>query len=80
MNIKFGKFELDNWISEKRIPSLSATGGFYQLYHFEPVGDNNFAAQLGDNQLGIEWMGHSANDHTRVSATCSVRTTEIQTW
>ena len=32
------------------------------------MGDNNFAAQLGDNQLGIQWMGHSANDHTRVSA------------
>ena len=32
------------------------------------MGDNNFVAQIGDNQLGIEWMGHSANDHTRVSA------------
>ena len=69
VNIKFGKFELDNWISEKRIPGLSAIGGEYQLYHFEPIGDNNFAGQIGDNQLGIEWMGHSANDHTRVSAT-----------
>jgi hypothetical protein len=68
VNIKFGKFELDNWISEKRIPSLSATGGIYQNYHFIPVGDNNFFAQLGDNQLGIQWLGHSANDHTRVSA------------
>jgi len=68
VNIKFGKLELDNWISEKRIPSLSKTGGFYQNYHFEPIGDNNFVAHLGDNQLGIEWMGHSVNDHTRVSA------------
>lgn len=68
LNIKFGKFELDNIISEKRIENLSSIGGFYQLYHFEPMGDNNGFAQIGDNQLGMEWMGHSANDRTRVSA------------
>ena len=69
LNIKFGKFELDNWISEKRIPSLSNTGGIYQNYHFIPVGDTNFFGQIGDNQLGLEWSGHSLNDHTRASAT-----------
>jgi hypothetical protein len=68
LNLKFGKFELDNFISEKRILNLSANGGSYQLYHFVPPGDNNTWAQLGDNQLGIEWSGHSANDHTRISA------------
>ena len=68
VNIKMGKFELDNFLSEKRILGLSNNGGFYQNYHFVPPGDNNSWAQLGDNQLGIEWMGHSANDHTRVSA------------
>jgi hypothetical protein len=68
LNLKFGKFELDNFISEKRILNLSANGGSYQLYHFVPPGDNNVWAQLGDNQLGIEWSGHSANDHTRISA------------
>jgi hypothetical protein len=68
-NVKFGKFELDNFLSEKRILGLSANGGSYQNYHFIPVGDNNVWAQIGDNQLGVEWMGHSANDHTRISAT-----------
>jgi hypothetical protein len=68
LNVKFGKFELDNFISEKRVLSLSANGGFYQLYHFIPPGDSNSFGQIGDNQLGIEWMGHSLNDHTRVSA------------
>ncbi len=68
LNIKFGKSELDNLVSEKRIYSISGNGGFYNLYHFTPVGDNNFAGQIGDNQLGLEWMGHSLNDHTRLSA------------
>jgi hypothetical protein len=68
LNIKFGKFELDNLISEKRIFAISANGGFYQLYHFVPPGDNNAFAQIGDNQLGLEWSGHSFNDHTRASA------------
>jgi hypothetical protein len=67
-NVRFGKFELDNFISEKRILGLSANGGSYQNYHFVPPGDNNMWAQLGDNQLGVEWSGHSANDHTRISA------------
>ena len=67
-NLRFGKFELDNFISEKRILGLSANGGSYQNYHFVPPGDNNMWAQLGDNQLGVEWSGHSANDHTRISA------------
>src|SRR6201994_4064769 len=35
-NIKVGKFELDNLLSEKRIVTLSANGGFYQNYHFQP--------------------------------------------
>jgi hypothetical protein len=68
LNIKMGKFELDNFLSEKRILGLSNNGGFYQNYHFAPLGDNNMWAQLGDNQLGLEWQGHSLNDHTRASA------------
>ena len=67
VNVKFGKFELDNLISEKRFLFLSANGGFYQTYHFVPVGDaNDFG--LGDNQIGVELMGHSANSYTRYSA------------
>jgi hypothetical protein len=73
LNVKVGKFELDNLLSEKRIVTLSANGGFYQNYHFQPwlspgVASPSYVFGLGDNQLGIEWMGHSANDRTRVSA------------
>lgn len=67
LNLKGGKFELDNVISEKRIMTLSGVGGFYRLYHFIPQGDSNFFGQLGDNQLGLEMMGHSLNDRTRYS-------------
>ncbi len=68
LNLKFGKFELDNLLSEKRILTLTGNGGIYQLYHFIPVGDGNIFGQMGDNQLGLEVMGHSLNDRTRYSA------------
>ena len=67
LNVKLGKFELDNLLSEKRILTLTGNGGIYQLYHFIPAGDANIFGQMGDNQLGIEVMGHSANDRTRYS-------------
>ncbi len=66
-NLKLGKFELDNIVSEKRVVTLSSYGGSFQMYHFIPVGDNNIFGQIGDNQLGLEWMGHSLNDRTRLS-------------
>jgi len=77
LNLKLGKFELDNLVSEKRTLTLTASGGAYQIYHFIPPGmtssgvsiaDGNIFGQLGDNQLGIEWLGHSLNDRTRISA------------
>jgi hypothetical protein len=68
INIKLGKFELDNLLSEKRILTLTGNGGIYQLYHFSPQGDGNVFGQMGDNQLGVELMGHSWNDRTRYSA------------
>lgn len=68
LNLKLGKFELDNLLSEKRILTLTGNGGIYQLYHFIPVGDGNIFGQMGDNQLGVEVMGHSWNDRTRYSA------------
>jgi len=68
LNVKVGKFELDSFISEKRTVTLSASGGAYQLFHFIPVGSGNIFGQLGDNQLGAEWMGHSFNGRTRLSA------------
>jgi hypothetical protein len=68
LNLKLGKFELDNLLSEKRILTLTGNGGIYQLYHFTPVGDGNIFGQIGANQLGAELMGHSFDDRTRYSA------------
>ncbi|HUO27316.1 MAG TPA: hypothetical protein VMU61_16730 [Candidatus Aquilonibacter sp.] len=68
INVKLGKFELDNLLSEKRILTLTGNGGIYQIYHFIPVGDGNIFGQIGDNQLGLELMGHSYDDRTRYSA------------
>jgi hypothetical protein len=79
LNIKFGKFELDNLLSEKRILTLSNTGGSYQNYHFQPLvtpgapgnpaaGESLYKFGIGDNQVGLEWMGHSKDDRTRISA------------
>jgi hypothetical protein len=68
LNFKLGRFELDNLLSEKRILTLTGNGGIYQTYHFMPQGDGNIFGQIGDNQLGMEYMGHSVDDRTRVSA------------
>jgi hypothetical protein len=72
LNIKMGKFELDNLLSEKRILTLSGVGGQYYNYHFQPFSQpgvpENYVFGIGDNQVGLEYMGHSANDRTRVSA------------
>src|SRR6202451_1614200 len=68
LNLKLGKFELDNLLSEKRILTLTGNGGVYQIYHFIPAGDGNIFGQMGDNQLGVEVMGHSWDDRTRYSA------------
>jgi len=66
LNLRFGRFEMDNLISEKRFLFLSANGGLYQIYHFNVPGSiNNFG--YGDNQIGVELAGHSANSYTRYS-------------
>ena len=65
-NLKFGHYELNELISEKRFLFLSNNGGIYQSYHFVPPGDSNDFG-LGDNESGIELMGHSANSYTRYS-------------
>jgi hypothetical protein len=69
LNVKVGKFELDNIVSEKRILTLSGNGGSYQGYHFQPVTEDTslFTFGIGDNQLGVELSGHSRNDYTRYS-------------
>ena len=72
VNIKLGKFELDNLLSEKRILTLTSVGGSYQNYHFQPFVapgvTEGYTFGIGDNQDGVEWMGHSKDDRTRVSA------------
>lgn len=65
-NVKFGKFEMDNLISEKRFLFLSANGGLYQIYHYDVPGTTNDFG-YGDNQLGVELAGHSKNSYTRYS-------------
>src|ERR1700731_248827 len=76
LNIKLGKFELDNLLSEKRILTLTNVAGVYANYHFQPlVSPGNLANPgvmteglytfgIGDNQVGLEWMGHSKDDRT----------------
>ncbi|HVS86952.1 MAG TPA: hypothetical protein VHF01_01890 [Candidatus Acidoferrum sp.] len=67
LNLKVGKFELDNLQSEKRTLTLSTVGGGYQNYHFQPFGESTYKLGIGDNQVGVELMGHSKNDRTRYS-------------
>ncbi len=70
LNVKMGKFELDNVFSEKRNLTLSNTGGPYQIYHYQPLTDVSAQTTpfgIGDNQLGVEVMGHSKNSYTRYS-------------
>ena len=83
LNVKAGRFELDHVVSEKRILTLSQVGGTYQTYHYLPqvdakafaatgvasgeLGTSRTSFGLGDNQLGVEVMGHSKNDYTRAS-------------
>ena len=54
--LKMGKFELDNIVSEKRGLTLSANGGGYQLYHFIPVGDSNSSGRSAITSLGWKWL------------------------
>ncbi|MGA2421394.1 MAG: hypothetical protein ABSG69_15055 [Candidatus Acidiferrum sp.] len=76
INLKLGKFELDNLLSEKRILTLTNVSGVYTNYHFQPATENNglnpafplFTFGIGDNQVGFELMGHSKDDRTRYSA------------
>jgi hypothetical protein len=67
MNVKFGKFELDQLLSEKRFLTLSSVGGFWYNYHFLPPGDINNFGGIGNNQLGVELSGHSKNSYARYS-------------
>jgi hypothetical protein len=71
LNFKLGKFELDNLLSEKRILTLTNVAGVYTNYHFQPPTEGGgalpFVFGIGDNQVGMELMGHSKDDRTRYS-------------
>jgi hypothetical protein len=67
LNLKLGKFELDEPISQERSLITNNTGAIYNSYFFTPPGDNNFFAGIGFPQLGVELLGHSENDYTRYS-------------
>jgi hypothetical protein len=67
LNLKFGKFELDTLLSEKRFLTLSSVGGTWYNYHFLPQGDSNGFGGIGDNQIGVELLGHSKNSYARYS-------------
>jgi hypothetical protein len=67
LNFKFGRYELDTPISEKRFLQLSTEGGLYYSYHFLPFGDSNVFGGIGDNQMGVELQGHNADSSTRYS-------------
>jgi hypothetical protein len=66
LNLKVGKFVLDEPISQERVLTLSNVGGEYYNYFFTPPGDHNFNG-IGGSQLGAELSGHSENDYTRYS-------------
>ena len=67
LNLKMGKFELDEPISQERALLLNNTGVLYYNYFFTPPGDSNFFTGIGNDQLGVEVSGHSSNDYTRYS-------------
>ena len=67
LNLKLGKFELDEPVSVERSLILNNTGAAYNNYFFTPPGDNNFFQGIGLPQLGVELSGHSSNDYTRYS-------------
>jgi hypothetical protein len=67
LNLKLGKFELDEPISQERSLTLNNSGGLYYNYFFTPPGDNNAFGGIGFPQLGVELLGHSSNDYTRYS-------------
>ena len=67
LNLKLGRFELDEPISQERSLTLNNTGSIYYTYFFTPPGDRNFFQGIGVNQLGLELQGHSDDDATRYS-------------
>lgn len=67
LNLKMGRFELDEPISVERSLTVNNTGAAYYAYFFTPPGDRNFFQGIGIPQIGVELQGHSENDNTRYS-------------
>lgn len=67
LNLKMGRFELDEPISQERTLLLNNTGVLYYNYFFTPPGDRNVFTGIGNDQLGVEVSGHSSNDYRRYS-------------
>jgi hypothetical protein len=59
LNVKMGKFELDEPISQERSLTLNNTGGIYYTYFYTPPGDDNAFRGIGFPQLGVELSGHN---------------------
>lgn len=67
LNLKLGRFELDEPISQERPLIQNNTGTIYYNYLFTPPADKNFFVGIGLPQLGVELLGHSDDDSTRYS-------------
>jgi hypothetical protein len=66
INVKAGKHELDIPFSEKRGLALTGTGGSYLINHYHPGGiANSNGFEMGNNQYGIELMGHDKSSRIR---------------
>src|SRR5207248_2456037 len=63
LNLKLGKIELDLPVSEHRSYTLTSP---FLIYHYHPSGGTNGFA-IGDNQMGIELMGHGGGPGLRYS-------------
>ncbi|MBI1821301.1 MAG: hypothetical protein HY036_01990 [Nitrospirae bacterium] len=65
-NIKIGKHELDIPFSQKRAFGLTNSGSKYLVYDYHPGGSANINTfDLGSNQYGLEFMGHSKDSRIR---------------
>ncbi|MBI3604427.1 MAG: hypothetical protein HY202_00170 [Nitrospirae bacterium] len=66
LNIKIGKHELEIPFSQKRAFGLTSSGNSYLVYNYHPGGPANINTfNLGDNQFGLELMGHSQDSRIR---------------
>lgn len=63
-NVKIGHHEVDLPRSSHRPWNLAGAG--YLIYGYHPAGSSS-AYSLGDNQDGVEWVGHDRGSRNRVA-------------